>query len=209
MKTTTLFGISLLFFLNGLFAQNRLQVEKTLRNIELFSQIDSLKKSNPRWEIRGETLSASDTVNFPFLKNPVIGSIVKTTIENRTTKNYLVKILENELQHLCRVQYIFLDGDKLKTHEIDSIRSEIHRRVNRGEKFHEMIPEYTMDGGTGDIGWFSKEMVVPEFYDPVLSKTKGDVFDISIQKNKWYYVVNKTHEDIIRKYFYTLWIGYD
>jgi hypothetical protein len=208
MKTIILIGISL-FFLTGFFAQNRIQVEKTLRNIEHFSQIDSLKRANPRWEIRGETLSASDTVNFPFLKNSEIGSIVKTTVENRYKRNYLVKILDFEIQHLCRVEYIFLDGDKLQTHEIDSIRTEIHRRVKRGEKFHDMIPEYTMDGGTGDIGWFSKEMVVNEFYEPILTKSKGDVFDISIPEYNWYYVVNKTHEDLVRKYFYTIWVGYD
>lgn len=189
--------------------QNKLQVERVLKQVTTFSEIDSLQKVHSKWEIYGETLSALDIENFPFLKNPILGEIYKHEIEKRNHQNYLVKILEKETQHLCRVQYIFLDGEKLKMKEIDSIRTEIHRRVNRGEKFHEMIEHYTMDGGSGDIGWFSKEMVVSEFYDPILGKAKGDVFDISIPKNKWYYVVHKTHEDIIRNYFYTIWMGYN
>lgn len=188
------------------YAQNRLQVEKVLKQINKFNELDSLKRAHSKWEIKGEALSANDTINYPFLKKVAIGDIIKTSLENRNNQQFLVKVLDKEVQKLCRVQYIFLDGEKLSKKEIDSIRTEIHRRVQRGEKFHEMIPEYTMDGGSGDIGWFSKEMVVSEFYDPIVNKEKGEVFSVSIPKNNWFYIVKKTEDNIIRNIFYTIWI---
>ena len=167
-----------------------------------------MKRANSKWEIYGETLSSIDTINFPFLNNPIVGEIYKMTFENRNNQNYAVKLLKKEVQTLCRVQYIFLDGEKFNSEEIDSIRTEIHRRNQRGEKFSELVEEYNMDGGTGDIGWFSTEMVVEEFYNPIANKLKDEVFDVSIPQNNWFYVVKKTEDNVVRNYFYSLWIRY-
>mgnify|MGYP002621953634 CR=1 FL=1 len=192
---------------NFILAQNKSQAEKVLKQIENTQAIDSLKKVYPRWDIMTETLSVSDTLNFPFLKHAVVGDLVKISLENRNNQQYMIKILDQEVQRLCRVQYIFLDGETYSIEEIDSIRTDIHRRVQRGEKFHELVDEYNMDENSGDIGWFSKEMVVSAFFDPIAAQTKDEVFDISIPKNKWYYVVKKTEHDLIRTFFHTLWIG--
>lgn len=190
-------------------AQNKMQVEKVIKQVEQFEQIDSLKRVHNRWDIYGETLSSSDTINFPFIKNPVVGEIYKMTLENRNNQKYLVKVLKKETQQLCRVQHIFLDGEKYSEEEIDSIRTDIHRRHFRGEKFSDLVKEFNMDGGPGDIGWFSREMVISEFFDPILEFRKDEVFNISIPKNNWYYVVKKTEDTIIRKLFYTLWMRYE
>jgi len=192
-----------------LLAQNKFQVEKLLKKIERFEQIDSLKRAERRMEIFGETISSSDTLNFPFINNPVIGQIYKMTMENRNNQNYLVKVLKKEIQNLCRVQYIFLDGEKLNEEKIDSIRMTIHSRHYIGEKFHNLVKEYNMDGGTGDIGWFSEEMVIPEFFNPILTRRKDEIFNISIPEKKEYYVVKKTEDDVVKNLFYTLWIRYD
>ncbi len=211
MRTTgiivTLFA--LLSTVGSLDAQNRMQVEKALKSTGSYHALDSLQRSNNRWEIFGEVLSASDTTNFPFLLNPVVGEIYKVNLENRNNQNYLVKIMHSETQQLCRVEYIYLDGEQLKMREIDSIRSEIHRRVQRGEKFSDMIDHYNMDGSSGDMGWFGPEMVVPAFYKPIIAKEKGEIFDLNIKEDKGYYVIHKTHADLIRKYFYTIWIRFD
>lgn len=205
----TFIFIGLVCTLSLVQAQNKMQVDKVLKKIERFNEIDSLKRVHNRWDIYGETISSSDTINFPFIKNPVIGEIYKMVMENRNNQKFLVKVLQKEVQNLCRVQYIFLDGSKFNATEIDSIRAEIHKRHFRGEKFHELVSEFNMDGGTGDIGWFTKEMVVAEFYDPILDRRKDEIFNVSIPKNKWYYVVKKIEDNLVRKLFYTLWMRYD
>ena len=205
VKYITLLALQLFIF-EIVFSQNRIQAEKVLKELQSFNEIDSLKRAYPKWEIKGETIASTDTVNFPFIKKPAVGVVYKKILDNNPANQYLVKILSQETQHLCRVNYIFLDGEKLDDQEIDSIRTEVHRRVQRGEKFKDIIGEYTMDGGTGDIGWISKEMVVDEFFTPIQSKSKGEVFDVSIPENRWFYIVHKTHENLIQTYFYTVWL---
>jgi len=125
-----------------------------------------------------------------------VGNVMEFGSEDRQ-KNFFFKVLEVGKVNAFRVQYIFWDGNKLSSYEVDSLRSVVLRRVRKGEAFDKLAKLYSMDGNGangGDLGWFDEGMMVKEFEDEVKKKNKGDIFPVDVASEKWYYVVRKSHD---------------
>jgi parvulin-like peptidyl-prolyl isomerase len=82
--------------------------------------------------------------------------------------------------------------------QVDSVQEVIIKKYKEGVPFKELARNYSMDGNAengGDLGWFSKKMMVKEFSEPVSSHDHNDIFTVDIPSKQWYYVVLKTYPD--------------
>lgn len=190
-------------------AQTENQTRKVLKDITALDQVDSLKSVYPKWSIFSEILSDIDTTKYPAIKNPVLGEIRKMTLEKLGTTNFMFKIVEFDVDRMCRSLYIFLDGEKYNSAQLDSIGRQITYRYQRGEDFMDLHAEFNMDGADGETGWFNIEMVMPAFFEAVFNQYKGSVFPVKVPDVNGLFVVLKTHENIVRNLYKTVWIGYE
>jgi hypothetical protein len=191
------------------FCQTENQARKVLKNVTRFDQLDSLKSEHPKWRIFSEILSDIDTTKYPAIKNPVLGDIRKMSLEHYGIKSYLFKIVEMDIDRLCRAQYIFVDGEKYSPAQQDSIGRQIAYRYTTGSDFLELYEEYKAGMDAPDIGWFNLSMVHPEFFDAVFNQYKGSVFSVRVPDVDGLFVIHKTHENIVRNLYKTIWIGYE
>jgi hypothetical protein len=186
MSKIALFQITLTAMLvttSLVFGQRKSEVQEALKSIETMAHVDSLKQVNREWSIFKDALSSSDTLNFPFLKNPILGVIFKSDPAFKERNHYLAKIVKEEEVKMCRVQSIYLDLDMFNEEELDSLIAHIKSRHLGGEKFTDLFTQYNMDSSPCDMGWFSEGMVLPAFFRKVLTKSKGDVFDVILPEN--------------------------
>jgi hypothetical protein len=204
-----IFKVVLLIVSFSSYAQSENQARRVLKGVTRFDQVDSLKSEHPKWRIFSEILSDIDTTKYPAIKNPVLGEIRKTTLERFGTISFLFKIVEMEVDRLCRAQYIYIDGEKYNIAQQDSIGRQIAYRYNTGTDFLDLHEEYNRGMDAPDIGWFNLEMVHPEFFDGVFNQYKGSVFSVRIPDVNGLFVVYKTHENIVRNLYKTIWIGYE
>jgi len=101
-----------------------------------------------------------------------------------------------------RASYVFLDGGSLSKAEIDSMKKVVLKKYGEGVPFDKLSDQYTMDGNNthGDTGWFfGEEMVPKELQDAVKNHKKGDVFFVEVPERQWYYIVQKTYDDDLKK----------
>lgn len=192
--------IYLLFFFSFLYnAQTEKEVTKALKNVNNLDQVNELKEKHPYWTISIDKTLISDSTKFPNVTTAQIGDIVSKQYNSKAPK-FALKILSTEDEELCKVKYIYLDGNKYSKEEIDSIRTIIINRYENGEDFVSLVKEYNMDGNpNGDLGWFYKGMMVEEFDTAVRNRSKGDIFTVDVDKNNWYYVVLKNNDNKTEK----------
>lgn len=191
------------------YSQNVNQARKVLKNVTRFDQLDSLKSEYPKWRIFSEILSDIDTTKYPAIKNPVLGEIRQMTLDRLGMKSYLFKIVETDIDQMCRAQYIYLDGEKYNPAQQDSMARFIAYKHNTGTDFLDLHAEFNMDGSTSDIGWFNKLMVHDVFFDAVFNQYKGNVFSVRVPDVNGIFIIHKTHENIVRNLYKTIWIGYE
>ncbi len=98
-----------------------------------------------------------------------------------------------------------LDDEKT-TEEIDNYdkqakekAEEILRRIKEGEDFSELALEYSEDPGSkenaGDLGWFSKGMMVSEFEEVVFDLKENEISDEIVKTEFGYHIIKKTESE--------------
>jgi parvulin-like peptidyl-prolyl isomerase len=120
--------------------------------------------------------------------------VYKTDIENT-----YYKLIERSEIPFHRVSYVFLDGTKKSTEDITKLRTTIITKYKQGIPFNELARRYSMDQNAnrgGDLGWFTKGDMLPEFEDQIINNTHAidDIFTIDIPSKQWYYVILKTYD---------------
>lgn len=198
-----------LFITLSLNAQSFQQATKAIKKVNNIEQLKSLKEKYPDWDISNDKTLLSDSLKFPDIVVARKGDVV-TKQYYANAPRYVLKVLNIEEEELCKVKYIYLDGSKYSKSEIDSIRTIIIQRYEAGEKFETLVKEYTMDGNpTGDLNWFYQGMMVDEFDRTVRGKTKGEIFNVNVEKKNWFYVVLKNHDNKYEKVFKGIKIKYN
>ena len=117
-------------------------------------------------------------------------------------KKIFYKVISSDSSISVRVSYIYFDGNKMDKTEIDKRRAEIKKRIEKGEPFADLAAEYSMDDNSakgGDLDWVSAEMLDKTFTEEVTKHNKGEIFEINVINNNWYYLVLKTENDRITK----------
>lgn len=162
------------------------------------NKIDSIEKAKAY--IVANTTSDVEIITITSTEDS--DTIAKTLLSRTNFKafeldNYLYKIVESKTALSFRASYIYLDGSKLSKSNIDSLRTVIIEKYNRGVSFPNLVEVYNMDGNKkdGDLGWFSEGMMVKDFENAVRNQEKGKIFTIDIPDYNWYYVTLKTAEN--------------
>lgn len=75
----------------------------------------------------------------------------------------------------------------------DALAKEIIGKLEAGEDFAKLAGEYTEDAGTkasgGDLGYFTKDMMVPEFADAAFGMNKGEVSKLPVQSQFGWHII--------------------
>ncbi len=198
MRNTFLIGFIILMFLNS-YAQNEIEIIEILKSTSEIGEINNKLEKYPDCSARLSFInSENDTTDFnKTALNTKVGEIF-----NSTDNSEFYKVVESDSSVSIRVSYIYFDGYKMDKKEIDKLRKELIKRLDNGESFSELARKYTMDGNSakgGDFGWMNASMLDKTFVKEVLNHKKGDLFEIDVTKNNWYYLVLKTYDDKIIK----------
>ena len=170
--------------------------DRQFKNITTEEEALAFIKAHP--ERQGEMLTLYSATDTAALYQPLFRKRKGHTL---TSEGYTYKILSDTMAYFSRVSYIYLDGSQLTTTQIDSLRKVILKKLEEGISFSELAGLYTMDDNPngGDTGWFTEGTMVPEFEKALKKRKAPEVFTIDIPRNKWYYVVKKTHDSAVSK----------
>jgi parvulin-like peptidyl-prolyl isomerase len=137
------------------------------------------------------------------------GEVIEVVSGDRKM-TYFYKALTTRESTADRVQYIWFDNTKISKARIDSLRALIMKRIKGGESFASMAKQYSMDPKGkqgGDLGWYEPGAMVRGFSAAVQLHARGDVFIVDLPKEKWYYVVRKTHDPIKRRQIKAMYVA--
>lgn len=185
--------LSFLFFLVT-FSMNSQNIDK----IDSLEKAENFIKSNPNIKCEIKYLETT-TDSLELYK--------KYFSEEDFKKNN--QVVETQFSTSMRVNYIYLDGQKLSKKEIDNKRKVIIDRLKKRASFSALSKEFTMDGSDkneGDLAWFDEGVMHLTFENEIKKHKKGDVFIVDIPENNWYYVVEKSFEDAKKVKFFILTI---
>ena len=74
-----------------------------------------------------------------------------------------------------------------------SVAQELKTKISKGESFANLAKQYSIDGSKkrgGDLGYFGRGMMVPEFEKASFSLEKGQVSDI-VKTQFGYHVIKR------------------
>lgn len=200
-----LLTLSIPFLSSG---QTLKEAKKALKKITSLEQIETLKSQHPDWTIYEDKTMQSDSTKFPGIVNAKVGDVLLKQY-NSNAPTFVIKVLSEREEELCKLKYIYLDGSKLSTSQIDSLRTVILAKYSNREDFESLVKAYTMDGNaTGDLDWFSRGMMVEAFDNAVRNRKKGEIFKVDVADKQWYYIVLKTHDNKMEKAKISVMIKY-
>lgn len=116
--------------------------------------------------------------------------------KTRTGKKLYEVVAEREVKHY-RINYIFLDGERMSKKAIERLRKKILEMLDKGIQFESLARQYSMDRNSyngGDSGWFKEERTVPIFFKEISNPKllANEVYSIDLTEANWYYLVQKT-----------------
>jgi len=138
-----------------------------------------------------------------------IGSVHENIVEMQEGFNIIKVLNKQEDEKEIKASHILIcyEGAShcdsgLSKEEAKEKLQEIQSEVNL-ENFADMAAEHSTDVGTkeqgGDLGWFSKDMMVEKFADPAFSLKTGEISDI-VETDFGYHLIYKTDERIKPQY---------
>ncbi len=132
-------------------------------------------------------------------KQQIVRSIyVQRAVDKEISESDLKKEYDDKIGQVPDAQEIkashILVGDKITAEQMIA-------KLNAGQDFAKLAAENSNDPGNknngGDLGWFSKEAMVPDFAEPVFKMKKGEVSKTPIETQFGWHVVKV--EDIRTK----------
>jgi peptidyl-prolyl cis-trans isomerase C len=113
-------------------------------------------------------------------KRLMVESYVKKTLADK------VKIDDAELQKFYEQNKDrFKTGNQIKASHIivkdENLAKQVKAELDKGGNFEELAKKYSTDGAAakgGDLGWFAKDAMIPEFYDAAAALKEGQVSGI-------------------------------
>jgi hypothetical protein len=186
-----------LFFLVLLLSQAAFgqSAEALLKRISTIEEAADFIKAYP--DLQGQVLNLYAATDTAAALQPLFRKRKGQTL---TLDGHTYKVLSDTTAYFSRASYIYLDGTKLSTAQVDSLRTLILQQYQQGVPFSQLATQYTMDGNPsgGDTGWFTDGTMVEAFERAVKKHKAPEVFTVDVPRNR-YYVVKKTHNSGVSK----------
>jgi parvulin-like peptidyl-prolyl isomerase len=178
-------SLAFLIFCLNIYGQN---IEEQIKLINTIEEANTFAQTNKVFI--SEIIEISPEIEEKkIFSNRIKGEVF-------SDENNIYKILESNKIKAFKVSYIFLDGNKLSLESINDLRKNILKKHQKGIAFIDLVKEFNMDSNlSGDLGWFTEGMMVPEFENAIKSHNVNDIFTVDIPTEKWYYVTLKTFEE--------------
>ncbi|MFZ6052053.1 peptidylprolyl isomerase [Halocola ammonii] len=175
-----------------------------MKKISSTQEAEIYSENHPTWLAHIYNISKSDSLRYSKVLDMEIGEVFLYH-DNHRDMDFAGKVLSRNRETVFDIQYIYLDGHKLDSASIDSIRTEIIKKFKSGTSFDSLVREYSImrDKHNGKLLEVRPNMLVEDFDQACREHETGDVFTIDIPENNWYHVVlilRKEYEIIITKF---------
>lgn len=128
-------------------------------------------------------------------------------LDGKTYKILKIVDLKNDsVNYAARASHILFKADKGANEEMKAKArkeaEEILAKIKAGESFEEMAKKHGSDGTAqngGDLGWFSKGMMVPPFENAVFNSKEGLLPNL-VTTDFGYHIIKVTHEKTNKQY---------
>ncbi|MFA7244862.1 MAG: peptidylprolyl isomerase [Candidatus Magasanikbacteria bacterium] len=118
-----------------------------------------------------------------------------------TLDEFVSKIVyPTELEKKLAAKYV--EENPIENNDEETVRMqalEILKAIKEGEDFAKMAAEYGTDGTAtqgGDLGWFSRGMMVPEFEEVAFSLKKGELNEDLVKTTFGYHILQVTDKKV-------------
>lgn len=156
-----------------------------------------LRESNRTGDIYTCTSLDSTRIDMDLLSSSANNIIEYRDTAGETT--HIFKVLKKESTYAYKVNYIYLDNDKLDIYKIDSLRGHIMNQLKQGVSFESLARKYSMDANSekgGILDWFTEDIMMTQFVEAIKAHETGAVFKVEIPEKNWYYVVLNSHKPV-------------
>ncbi|WNB91451.1 peptidylprolyl isomerase [Bacillus sp. NEB1478] len=163
--------------LNSMIDEKVLEDKYKVTDKEIDKEIDKIKK-----ELGGEDAFKQALQQNGLTDEKQLKERVKSMILNEKASTDGVKVSESEMKKAFNEKYktevkashILVDDEKTA--------KEVQKKLNEGGDFAKLAEEYSKDPGSkskgGDLGYFGKGAMVPEFEKVAFTLDKGEVSDL-------------------------------
>ncbi|MDX1271971.1 peptidylprolyl isomerase [Bizionia paragorgiae] len=119
------------------------------------------------------------------------------------------KVIDKSKDPHYRISYIYFDESKVDINDIYEMRKTILYKYENGVPFEDLAKRYSMDDNAlrgGDSGWFKDNEMPIEIENEAanLAHSVGDIYTVSVEKDRGYYIILKTHRVTTIKEVYVL-----
>lgn len=186
MKLTIII-LSILFTTN-LYGQTLVQ---QLADVKTTKQAKNFISKNSQYH--GELIQISSRLDSSALQSQLL---LKRTGDIFAIGANTYKVLSDKSTLMSRVNYLILDGAKLSSKKIETLRKFILDEYKKGVPFDSLVAKYSMDGNKdfGDTDWYEDGVMAKEFEDAVKQHQLAEVFTADVIGSKWYFVIKKTFD---------------
>ncbi len=159
-------------------------MEDEFSEIEEYRQFINLNSDVP-YDARNYSQDELPESIAEFMFNAQPGDIYGPYFEDNSYRlSKLVAI--NSVPDSVRARHILIQpGEQLDYQQAESRADSLLNLLRRGEDFQQLAIRYSDDTGSrfegGNLGWFTADMMVPEFSNPVFEASRGEVIRVETQ----------------------------
>lgn len=175
-------------------AQDSTSVKKELQHVTDIKTARSFIKNHPHLKSKIYTYNQEKHTNELSKKLFALQEGETLLIEQKNN-HVIYKVISIAPTKHYRASYIYFNGKKKKREEILSLRRQLKSKLNSGSEFKYLAGQYSMDRNArrgGDLGWFQKSYIFPEFITSLENHNTNDIFFLDLEEKNKYYLIKKT-----------------
>ncbi len=175
-------------------AQDSTSVKKELQHVTDIKTARSFIKNHPHLKSKIYTYNQEKHTNELSKKLFALQEGETLLIEQKNN-HVIYKVISIVPTKHYRASYIYFNGKKKKREEILSLRKQLKSKLNSGSEFKYLAGQYSMDRNArrgGDLGWFQKSYIFPEFITSLENHNTNDIFFLDLEEKNKYYLIKKT-----------------
>jgi peptidyl-prolyl cis-trans isomerase D len=158
--------------------------------VDEFGQVEELRQflnlnSDIPYDARNYSREELPESIADFMFNAQVGDIYGPYFENNSYRLSKLAAI-NMVPDSVRARHILIQpGAQLDYQQAENLGDSIMDLLRRGADFQQLAIQYSDDTGSrfegGNLGWFTANMMVPEFSNPVFQARRGEIIRVETQ----------------------------